>query len=573
MLHNKDPKSPSSIAAEASFTFKRRVCVDKSVQQLECEVEWQDPLPIVISVRPGSEADRLGIMAGDKIASMNHVSSFGETRDALLPKLKERPLTLELEHTMPVAISVQSGDADQQGTFSGGSAVAFKFLNDCNTSPCEKPQSPTDLDECLLDAPVRPSEQLIATKFTELSTKPLAVQLVEQQKQISELAELVDKQEQVSEQQYSKLVEQLAQQQAQLADQKNQMFEVAKNVLSLRMRFHTALDEQFLNQPEESTYLRQKSPSTPQKKTYLCNTNVASDQQLLQQPHEWQEESTPFNPSRSILVNQPSTQDRSAIRESDELAIQTSIRKLASATIMLKYCSNTWRCLRNPDKLRNSLSGSKSPVSVEMMPELSKPAVQEEHPIKKEVPVLSLQSVQYQQPEYYELSPRSLYATPRGTESSGTYDAAMETAALKVQSVQRGRLVRRDLLASSSGRAGFDPLWWKLPAECQSLEALPECSKGKAASMLAETAAVRIQSIQRGKKARKEMLAKKAEQARQAVIDGRTKCIASSSPRGSEPESELSPRIDDPDNAPSVNNCRMSAPFWAGLFRSSRKSY
>lgn len=59
-------------------TCRRRICLGKTVQELECQIEWQDPMPVVVDVKPGGEAHRQGVCPGDAIAFLNDMHSLGK---------------------------------------------------------------------------------------------------------------------------------------------------------------------------------------------------------------------------------------------------------------------------------------------------------------------------------------------------------------------------------------------------------------------------------------------------------------------------------------------------------------
>lgn len=82
--------------------FKIRTCFDQSVQRLEFEVEWKDPHPVVGKVKPGGQGELRGVRAADVIAGLAGLDTTGQGREVFLPKLRERPLELELHRRVPV---------------------------------------------------------------------------------------------------------------------------------------------------------------------------------------------------------------------------------------------------------------------------------------------------------------------------------------------------------------------------------------------------------------------------------------------------------------------------------------
>merc|ERR1719240_1710410 len=89
--------SPGSQEMLETFIFRIRACFLESVKKLEFEVEWRQPAPIVVRVVPNGAAERHGIRAGDCIVQLNSVETTQQTREDLLPILRQRPLNLKLE--------------------------------------------------------------------------------------------------------------------------------------------------------------------------------------------------------------------------------------------------------------------------------------------------------------------------------------------------------------------------------------------------------------------------------------------------------------------------------------------
>lgn len=77
--------------------FRLHVYFDNEVKRLEFEVAWKDQQPEVGTVRPGGEAERRGMVPGDRIVEIGGVNTMGKGREQLLPLLKGRPLLLKVD--------------------------------------------------------------------------------------------------------------------------------------------------------------------------------------------------------------------------------------------------------------------------------------------------------------------------------------------------------------------------------------------------------------------------------------------------------------------------------------------
>lgn len=79
------------------LVFRFHAFFDNDVKRLEFEVAWKDQQPEVGTVRPGGEAERRGLVPGDRIVEIGGVSTMGKGREQLLPLLKGRPLLLKVD--------------------------------------------------------------------------------------------------------------------------------------------------------------------------------------------------------------------------------------------------------------------------------------------------------------------------------------------------------------------------------------------------------------------------------------------------------------------------------------------
>eukprot|EP00930_Biecheleria_cincta_P038931 TRINITY_DN26775_c0_g1_i2.p1 TRINITY_DN26775_c0_g1~~TRINITY_DN26775_c0_g1_i2.p1 ORF type:complete len:461 (+),score=128.12 TRINITY_DN26775_c0_g1_i2:44-1426(+) len=79
------------------LVFRFHAYFDNEVKRLEFEVAWKDQQPEVGTVRPGGEAERRGMVPGDRIVEIGGVSTMGKGREQLLPLLKGRPLLLKVD--------------------------------------------------------------------------------------------------------------------------------------------------------------------------------------------------------------------------------------------------------------------------------------------------------------------------------------------------------------------------------------------------------------------------------------------------------------------------------------------
>merc|ERR1719296_258052 len=91
------------VEAQARRSTTHSCVFDEKVKKLGFEVEWLNGCTAVGSVKPGGNAAQRGLVQGDRILEIAQVSTAGKGRDALLPLLKRRPLTLKVEHTIGVS--------------------------------------------------------------------------------------------------------------------------------------------------------------------------------------------------------------------------------------------------------------------------------------------------------------------------------------------------------------------------------------------------------------------------------------------------------------------------------------
>lgn len=70
---------------------------DDQVKRLEFEVEWAEVQPAAGIVKPGGEAERRGLVCGDRIVEIGGTQTSGKGREELLPALKGRPLMIKVD--------------------------------------------------------------------------------------------------------------------------------------------------------------------------------------------------------------------------------------------------------------------------------------------------------------------------------------------------------------------------------------------------------------------------------------------------------------------------------------------
>jgi len=87
---------PEPEAIEDFHVFSMQMLFGEDVERLEFEVDWQDQQPAVGAVKPGGEAERRGIVRGDRILECNGMDTAGKAREELLPFLKVRPLAIQI---------------------------------------------------------------------------------------------------------------------------------------------------------------------------------------------------------------------------------------------------------------------------------------------------------------------------------------------------------------------------------------------------------------------------------------------------------------------------------------------
>lgn len=118
---------------------------EPDVQRLEFEVQWDTmPMPPKVGkVVPEGEADRRGVLQGDRIVGCNGVMTLVFPRQDLLPLLKSRPLMLSLERITevdPLAPEVEF-DADLEGLDDGDHGMKLVWRNSIPTIAAVEPGS------------------------------------------------------------------------------------------------------------------------------------------------------------------------------------------------------------------------------------------------------------------------------------------------------------------------------------------------------------------------------------------------------------------------------------------------
>mmetsp|Transcript_73365 Transcript_73365/g.184991 ORF Transcript_73365/g.184991 Transcript_73365/m.184991 type:complete len:574 (-) Transcript_73365:213-1934(-) len=75
---------------------------DEQVKRLEFEVEWSEVQPSAGKVKPSGEAERRGLICGDRIVEIGGTKTSGKGREELLPALKGRPLMIKVDRNAQV---------------------------------------------------------------------------------------------------------------------------------------------------------------------------------------------------------------------------------------------------------------------------------------------------------------------------------------------------------------------------------------------------------------------------------------------------------------------------------------
>jgi len=114
------------------------------VQQLGFRIQWSGERPLIQSVDPAGAAHECGVLVDDAIISINGVDSANQSRDSLLPLLKDRPLTLVFLRTSEAAAASATEDIRldfnkedatalammaHRGTASFGQAASYSFTD------------------------------------------------------------------------------------------------------------------------------------------------------------------------------------------------------------------------------------------------------------------------------------------------------------------------------------------------------------------------------------------------------------------------------------------------------------
>lgn len=262
----------------------------------------------------------------------------------------------------PLANSTRT---NEQSTCCGG---CFAFICGRHRDDFKDLVPPQPPRKQLTDHLIEQQEQLcevneVSMQQYNVLIKQLAeqqVQLSEQKKALAEAEQMYDLRE-VSEQQKKVLMEKLAGQQAQIADQKKQLVDSAKALLSLKKRLFTSLDEQLIDpkigQPSSSTSgrnhhrFRHLRTALAEKLDSATGSGISSNSSPVPSSSGRVGVGGPLDscyigddPTSQGSSQEPTPQPGSK-DPSDELAIRTSIRKLATATVMMKYCGYTGRAL------------------------------------------------------------------------------------------------------------------------------------------------------------------------------------------------------------------------------------
>lgn len=93
--------SPGQTHGSDEYTFPIRAVFAPAVGQLEFQVAWCSSAPIVTNVVPNGASELHGIQSGDCMVQLNDVEVQGQSREELLPILRQRPLTLKLNRKAP----------------------------------------------------------------------------------------------------------------------------------------------------------------------------------------------------------------------------------------------------------------------------------------------------------------------------------------------------------------------------------------------------------------------------------------------------------------------------------------
>jgi hypothetical protein len=184
----------------------------------------------------------------------------------------------------------------------------------------------------------------------------------------------------VSEQRFNKLAEHFARQQEEIVEQKKQLIAAQGAVINLKMRLLASEDEQIIKQQQQllSARQQQQQQEKHEASTYPSSRRHSTSQpeqehaeQVEQQQEGQQEEayeeyensgktprsrkghsekvgeddSSPEHGEHSEPESQGELDPASAEEEerAEDVAIRATIKKLATATIMLKYCGNNMR--------------------------------------------------------------------------------------------------------------------------------------------------------------------------------------------------------------------------------------
>lgn len=126
-----DSGKASGVICPVNALFRFQAFFDDTVQKLEFEVQWDTMPPSVGKVAPEGEADRLGVLQGDRIVGCNGVTTLACPRQELLPLLKTRPLMLSLERITEVDPSSPQVEfeADLQGDDDGDHGMKLVWRN------------------------------------------------------------------------------------------------------------------------------------------------------------------------------------------------------------------------------------------------------------------------------------------------------------------------------------------------------------------------------------------------------------------------------------------------------------
>ena len=104
------------------------VVFDEKVKKLGFEIGLEDERTCVTGVKPGSEAHKRDLRAGDVLVKLNGVAITRPGRDELKAMLKERPLTLQIDR--PEAKTGGGSDSGSESDDGKGSPLAARLDHD-----------------------------------------------------------------------------------------------------------------------------------------------------------------------------------------------------------------------------------------------------------------------------------------------------------------------------------------------------------------------------------------------------------------------------------------------------------